>query len=87
MSWIIVGVGFGLCAVVLIFSRAARRQVRLGWSTLRDAETKRHERGMILVGVGLIVFGGVVPGPVDELIGIVLIGRVSRRVAARKAGR
>jgi hypothetical protein len=77
--------GVLVCAAVLAFSRSARRHVAAGWATFRDAETRRAERALVLLGVLLIVSGGVIPGPLDELLGIALIGHVSRRVARRKA--
>jgi hypothetical protein len=77
--------GVAMCAIVLVVSSKARRQVRAGVETWKDAETRRSERLLLVLGLALIVGGGVVPGPLDELVGALMIGRVVRRVAKRKA--
>jgi len=84
IAWAMGG-GVLVCAAVLTFSRSARRHVAAGWATLRDAETRRAERALVLLGVLLIVSGGVIPGPLDELLGVAIIARVVKRVARRKA--
>jgi len=71
-------------ATVTACSRSIRAHLRSAWHTLRDDETRHTERVLIVAGVLLIASGALIPGPLDEILGALLIARIVRRVTQRK---
>jgi UPF0716 family protein affecting phage T7 exclusion len=75
-----------LGVVVTACSRSARSHLHNAWRTLKDDETRHTERVLIVAGVLLIASGALIPGPLDEILGALLIARIVRRVTQRKEG-
>jgi hypothetical protein len=79
-------VGLAACVGALVYVWHRLGGIATALRAFFDARASHGERVLLAVGLALLVFGwAALPGPLDEVLGAIVVVRVAKRVGAREA--